>query len=278
MTAGRAIPLAAAVVALWAARGPREAAAQGVRIPAQPARYLLTTEAADARALWVNPAGLAWRPEASLGADISLDREPGGPHLSQYGATLASRGLAFGWTHERVPGAASSNGYAIALGLGDAAFSAGATRRWVRGATHASFWDFAASAAAADWLRVSVVAKNVDSPTPSDTTSAPSIVPGLGASLLGRRVYAGIEWEVATRRWRSLLGRVGGTVALWKGVGLLVRADLTRDLGLSGLAFAVQLEAPTARATAFTLLPKGGGLDSFGAAGALVAHRQYSPR
>lgn len=272
----RAVPLAASL-AIWAAHDPRPAVAQGAPLPAQPVRYLLSTLAADARALWVNPAGLARQAEASLGADISVDRQPGGTHLSQYGATLASRSFALGWTHGREPGGPSTNSYAIGLGLGDAAFSAGASRRWVRGPTRASFWDLAGSTAGR-WLRVSLVARNLDSPMPGDTAWAPSLVPGLGATLLGRRVDAGLEWEVATRGWRSRTWRIGGTVALWGGVALAVRADLARDLGVSGLAVAVHLEAPTARATAFTLLPKGGGLEGFGMAGALVARGPYPRR
>jgi len=277
MTPRRAVPLAASL-AIWAANGPRPAAAQGVPLPAQPARYLLSTDVADARALWVNPAGLGRRAEASLGADMSVDRQPGGTHLSQYGATLASRGFALGWTHDREPGGASSNLYAIGLGLGDAALSAGATRRWVRGPTRASFWDLAGSAAAADWLRVSLVARNLNSPLPVDTAWAPTLVPGLGASLLGRRLDAGLEWEVAMRGWRSRTWHIGGKVALWGGVALAVRADLAPDLGVVGLAFAVHIEALAARATAFTLLPKGGGLEGFGVAGALVARGPYSQR
>jgi hypothetical protein len=270
VTVRQVIPLAVGL-AIWAAHSTRAAAAQGAPLPAQPVRYLLAAQAADARALWLNPAGLARRSEASIGGDLSLDRAPGGTHLSQYGATLASRGFALGWTHDREPGGASANGYAIGLGLGDAAFSAGVVRRWVRGPVRASVWDVAGGTAARDWLHLSLVARNLNSPLPGDSAWAPSLVPGLDAALLGGRLDAALEWEVATRGWRSRTWRIGGTVALWRGVALAVRADLARDLGLEGLVFAVHLEAPTARATAFALLPKGRDLESVGAAGALVA-------
>jgi hypothetical protein len=270
LTSRRVVALAAGI-ALGAAHSSRTVVAQGVPLPAQPVRYLIGAQVTDARALWVNPAGLARRTEASLGVDISVDRVPGGTHVSQYGATLASRGIALGWTHAREPGGPSANGYAVGLGLGDAAFSAGVTRRWVRGPARASFWDFAGSSAVSDWLHLSLVARNLDSPLPGDSAWAPSLVPGLDAGLLGHRVDAGLEWEVATRGWRSRTWRIGGTVALWSGVALAVRADLARDLRVAGLVVAVHLEAPTARATAFTLLPKGSSLESVGVAGALVA-------
>jgi hypothetical protein len=96
--------------------------------------------------------------------------------------------------------------------------------------------------------------------------------------MLGGRLDAGLEWEVATRGWRSRAWRVGGTVALWRGVALALRADLAHDLGVAGLAVAVHLEAPTARATIFGLLPRSGGVEGFGMAGALVARRPYPQR
>jgi hypothetical protein len=269
VTLRRAIPLAAGF-ALLAVHGPPPALAQGAPLPAQPVRYLLGAQASDARALWVNPSGLVRRTEASLGADFSVDRVPGGTHLSQYGASLASRGIALGWTHDRVPGGASSNSYAVGLGLGDAAFSGGVARRWVRGPTRASLWDIGGGTAVRDWLHVSLVARNLDSPLPDDSAWAPRLVPGLDAILLGR-FEAALEWEVATPGWRSRAWRMAGTLALWRGVALTIRADLARDLGVTGLVLALHVETPTARVAAFTRAPKGGGLETFGAAGALVA-------
>jgi len=166
----------------------------------------------------------------------------------------------------------------VGAGLGDATLSAGATRRWIRGSTRASFWDLGASAAAADWLRVSVVGRNLDSPVPHDSGWEPSLVPGISATVLGRRVDTGLEWEVATHGWQSRSWRAGATIAVWRGVAMAVRADLARDLSLVQLALAVHLEAPTARATASTLLPRSGGLESFGLAGALVARGLYPQR
>jgi hypothetical protein len=266
---GRALALAATVGA-WAAAGAAPAAAQV--IPAQPARYLLTAAVADARAVWVNPAALARRLEATLGIDVTADRLAGGAQLSQYGATISSRSVAFSWAHDRFADRSSTDAFAIGVGLGDEALSVGGSRRWLRGTVRASFWDLAARAAANPWLQVSVVGRNFGSPTPRDSGSVPSLVPGVSTLLFGGAARAAAEWEVATRGWRSREWRVGGAIALTRSWSLLVRADLSPGLGRRRFAVALHLEAPTSRATVFSGLPAGvDGIDAVGLSGSLVA-------
>ena len=169
MTRGRALALAAWTT-LAAAALPGAAAAQF--FPAQPAGYLLTTDAADARALWVNPAGLARRLEASIGADAAVERSALETRVSQLGATLSSRFLALGWSQNRVPAGSfgtgnaakpprTTNVFALGFGLGDPAFSAGAAKRWYRADARASAWDVAARFALGARFEVSVVWRDI---------------------------------------------------------------------------------------------------------------------
>src|SRR6185295_8357115 len=81
-----------------AASLPGDAAAQSF-VP-QPQLYLLTTDAADARALWVQPAGMGKSREASVSALLTGNRYAAGYGVGQYGVTLASGVLAFGWQHD----------------------------------------------------------------------------------------------------------------------------------------------------------------------------------
>ncbi len=259
--------LAAAALAMSAAA----AAAQAVA--PQPTRYLLTTSAADARALWVNPAGLIRRFEASLGADVTVDRFASGTEVSQYGASLASRGIALGWSHDRYPGG-SANWYAIGLGAGSEPFSAGVARRWFRGPTAAAYWDIAMRATSGGWLQLSAVARNVGSPAPSDSASAPIVVPGASASLFGGLLDAAAECDLVTRGWRTRSWRLGATLALTRTVALSLRADLTGDMAASGLAIAIQFEGPAARVSGFAVSDPGfNRAEAGGIAGALVARR-----
>lgn len=268
MTRRSAIALAAGLAAATASAGRLTAQV----LPAKPARYLLTTEVDDARALWVNPAGLARRLEASIGADVGADRfASGAVQLSQYGATIASRGLALSWVHDRYPGDTTVNAYAIGFGLGDEQFSGGVTRRWYRGLVDFAAWDVGLRAATANGLQLSVVGRGFGSPLP-DSTYRPTVVPGASVTLLDGAVQLGAEWEVATHRWQSQEIRAGGTVSLGRAFALALRADLAPDLKRRRIVFAVTWSPPQARVSGFTGVS--GGLDEvgeFGASGALVA-------
>jgi hypothetical protein len=71
----------------------------------------------DARAAWVNPAGLAWTPEASVMAEMVLDRSGGPLRLGQYTVGLNSRGLALSYERDRSTPDSSIGVARIALGV-----------------------------------------------------------------------------------------------------------------------------------------------------------------
>jgi len=271
----RALALA---VALAAAASTSRLTAQVV-LPAPPARYLLTTEVDDARALWVNPAGLARHLEASIGADVGVDRfATGSMALSQFGATVASRGLAVSWIHDRYPGGGAVNAYAVGAGLGDERFSAGVTRRWYRGLVSYSAWDLALRAAAANGVQLSLVGRGLGSPLP-DTTYRPTVVPGASVSLLDGALQVGAEWEVAAHRWRSQEIRAGGTASLGGSLALTLRADLAPDFKRRKIVLALTWNPSRARVSGFTGFSGGlGEVDQIGASGALVALRPPARR
>jgi hypothetical protein len=281
--ARRALALAFHLAA-WGWVGPRVVAAQTDLVPvepAQPARYLFTTNADDARALWVNPAGLVRQVEASLGADLTADRfVPGGStQLSQYGITIANRGIAAGWVHDRFPNGPSLNTYAVGIGLGDERLSAGVMRRWLAGALKGSSWDVALRAGSSDGTQLSLVGRNIGSPRLNDSTFlGATVVPGALVSLLSGRLQAAGEWEVATRGWRSQEIRLGGGVTLSDRVAVSLRADLSPSFQRRGFTLAVTLQGPKGRAGAFALLPGGANeVDALGLSGAFVS-RSAPPR
>ncbi len=281
MSGSAAIALAVALALGATAQGARAQAVAVPILPAQPARYLLTTEVLDARGLWVNPAGMARTPEASIGIDATLDRFPlGGSRLSQYSATIASHGLAVGWVRNRYPSGPALDVYAIGMGLGDEVFSAGVTRKYLRGVLQGSVWDLATRISTATGAQLSLVARNVGSPRLNDSTFlGASFVPGASMSLLDSRLVVGGEWEMATRHWRSLEIRVGGGVQLVPGLSLLVRGDLAPDFKRRGFTVALSWTGTEARAGGFALLPGGASeVDAVGVSGALVGHPATSRR
>ncbi len=266
----------AAALATAALLGAGLARAQGVPVPvspAEPARYLLTTEAADTRALWVDPAGLARQPEASLGGELTADRLGSGSlELRQWGGTVASRGFAAGWLHHRYSDSTALDVYAIGFGLGDEQFSAGAVHHWYRGAIRGSGWDAGIRTHAGAVADVSLLVRNLGSPRLSDSTYWATLVPGALVRFLGGRAQLAGEWEIAPHGWRSAEVRFGGGIVLVRGLALLVRADLAPDLTRRAFAIALDFEGPRSRVTAFGSLPGGASeVDAFGGSAAFVA-------
>jgi hypothetical protein len=78
--------------------------------------YLFAATANDARAIWVNPAGLAAVPEASLMAEFVLQHPANADlRLSQIAVGFNSQGLSFGYNRERLVTDSSNNTYRLAL-------------------------------------------------------------------------------------------------------------------------------------------------------------------
>ena len=90
------------VVAVALASWPNSSLAQN--LPARAADYLFLTNASDARALWVNPAGLAVVAEAALLAEFSIERNGSDLRVEQYTLGLSSRGIAISYLRNRPAG------------------------------------------------------------------------------------------------------------------------------------------------------------------------------
>ena len=82
------------------------------------ADYLFAASATDARALWVNPAGLAASLEASVMAEIAVERPvDGGLRWAQWAAALNSRGFSLGYQRDRFEDGPSTGTLRFGLAL-----------------------------------------------------------------------------------------------------------------------------------------------------------------
>ena len=95
-------------------------------LPARSTDYLFVTNVFDVRALWVNPAGLAILPEASIMGELSLARSSGDVRLAQYTVGLNSRGISLGYQRNRPLGVSAVRILRAGLGLPLARGSVGA--------------------------------------------------------------------------------------------------------------------------------------------------------
>ncbi len=103
--------------------------AEGQAIPARSADYLFTATSEDVRETWLNPAGLAVAPTASIMAELVLDRVmTDGTRLGQWTVGFASRGISFAYQRDRIPDQDANQAFRIAGAL-----------PFVRGAVGAAF-------------------------------------------------------------------------------------------------------------------------------------------
>ena len=81
--------------------------------------YLFAASVSDARALWVNPGGLGVQREASVMGELVTDRSrTGSLAFNQYTAGFNSRGIAFGFRHDRYGDSVSDNTWRVGAGRG----------------------------------------------------------------------------------------------------------------------------------------------------------------
>ena len=248
----------------------RVAAAQSF-VP-QPQVYMLTTDAADARALWVQPAGLARKREASVAGMFTANRYPGGMKVGQYGATLASGVLAFGWQHDRFSDTVKMNTFVVGLAGGTPLVSVGLDRRFYSGTnTKDGSWDLGGRYQASPNIEMSVVWRDIGSPVVVGDTVFATLVPGAAFTFLRGRVRAGVDWELVTHGWSSSALRVGAGAMLPGNLQLNVRAEFNNNLKNRGVSLALAWNGPNARVAAFSSSVRSPDVDRVGAWGAAVS-------
>ncbi len=208
--------------------------------PNRAAAYVFGTAVADARALWINPAGIAATRAASVFADLVI-RDPGtrGARLGQMSVGFGSRGLAFGYQYDDFGGV---RGHSYRLGLSGSTdrIALGFAAAWYRGGTSAWGYDLGATLRAAPRLVLGVTAANIAEPVVRGVQQDRVVVPGATLTLLGSR----LELSALARLGGSAEGYAAGLrwhVPLAVGAAVSARIDTDRDLQQRGLAFGLAI-------------------------------------
>jgi len=265
----RPLLLAAAVIGASAAV-PRAAAAQNY-VP-QPQMYLLTTDVFDGRALWVQPAGMAKRRESSISAMFTGNRDSSGTGLGQYGVTLASGGVGFGWQHDRLPGGAHADAYVVGYAAGNPQISIGGDRRWHRGTnTKDAAWDAGLRYSPSTLLELSLVWRDIGSPVVDSQTIKATVVPAAAVRLLGGRLRVGADWEMVQSGWGTSAIRAGAAVILPGSLVLTFRSEFDAGFTTRNIALGLSWTGAKARITGFGQSVHGDAADHAGAWGSVIA-------
>jgi hypothetical protein len=212
--------------------------------PNRTTAYLSPTDVRDARALWVNPAGLAVLREASVYAEL-LVGEPGSRgRLRQVSAGFNARGLSLGYQRDVFDGGLRGHTYRIGIAGAAGGLAAGFAIAHYRGdGAKSTGWDICATY---EWLRsltVGTVITNVGQPDVRGLRQRLTFVPGatwrpLAGGALGLSVHGRVTLDSVAAYAFGISWRGGGGASRWP-VEVIARLDT--DGGLRRGAFALGL-------------------------------------
>lgn len=210
--------------------------------PNRATRYLFPTDVTDARALWVNPAGLGAFPEASINLDVTVGDPGSNGKLRQLTFGFNSRGLSFGYQRDMYSDGQQGHTYKLGIASGQAGLAAGLTGALYRGAGSGTGWDVGLRYDVTEGLIVGAAIQNIGGPHVHDSTLRVTYVPSatlllghqVGLSALSRLTSDGAEGYA--------FGARGTLGAGWKlPIGLLARLDTDHSLRRTGFVFGVSL-------------------------------------
>jgi hypothetical protein len=210
--------------------------------PNRSTAYLHPTDVRDARAIWVNPAGLAVLREASVYAELAVAEPGGNGRLRQVDAGFNARGLSLAYQRDILDDGQRGHTYRIGLAGSASGLAAGFAVAHYRGSgASATGWDVGATYAWLPGLTVGAVIANIGQPVvrglqqrltyvPAFTWN-PAPLPQLALSVHARITSDSVAAYAFGLNWQPGQGR-----SRWP-VGVLVRLDT--DGGLRRGAFAV---------------------------------------
>jgi len=240
--------------------------------------YLHPTDVTDARALWVNPAGLGRFEEASLHLDVTVGDPGSAGRLRQLTAGFHSRGLSFGYQRDVFDGGARGHTYRLGFAGGHQRLAAGVAAALYRGDASSTGWDVGLLYAAAPAVTVGGVIENVGRPRVRGSMLEITYVPGATWSPFGGRAALSAHGRLTSD------GVAGYALGIRAGVRegtsvplrLLARLDADRSLRRTGLAFGLSLGGQDLAGVVATTLGDVSRLDALSLYG--VSTRQLVPK
>jgi hypothetical protein len=215
-----------------------------VRLTAQVApnratAYLHPTDVRDARALWVNPAGLALVREASVYAELAV-ADPGAQgRLRQLNAGFNSSGLSFGYQRDIFDGGRRGHTYRLGIAGASEGLAGGFAVSRYSGDTKGTSWDLGLAYVWTPALTVGGVIAHIGQPVVRGVEQRLTFIPGATWRPLGPAAAFSAHAQI-TRD--SVVAYAFGVA--WQSVGGAARlpvsvfARLDTDGGLRRGAFA----------------------------------------
>lgn len=233
---GVAGPLAAA---LWAATAARAQVA-----PNRTTAYFHPTDVRDARALWVNPAGLGVVYEASVHLEVTVgDPGPDG-RLRQVTAGFNSRGLSAGYQRDVFDAGLRGHTYRVGFGSAAGTIAAGLAATIYRGGASATGYDLGVVWTPGPALALGAVVANLGEPVVRGLRQDAAFIPGLTVRPLGPGGALSAHARVTRDSVRSYSFGIRWRGRLGHPVSLLARLDTDNRLRRGALAFGLTVGSP----------------------------------
>jgi hypothetical protein len=203
--------------------------------------YLFLTNVADVRALWVNPAGLALVPEASILGEFTFERLGGDLRVEQYALGFSSRGVSVGYQRNRLVGEKALSTLSTGFGFPFRGGSIGvAFSRHSQDSLKSHGADFGLIYVPSITVQLGLAVRHVGRPT---VRGADLPVTTVGAAQITLSVVQ-LTWETAAAERLEpddsgfdFTHRAGARVALWKQLPVMVigAADIGSNLRIDRL-------------------------------------------
>lgn len=203
--------------------------------------YLHPTDVRDARALWVNPAGLGVLRDASVYAELAVANPGARGRLQQLNTGFNARGLAFAYQRDVLSAGARGHTYRLGLAGASEGLAAGFAVALYRGDTRATGWDLGVVYNRIPALTVGGVIANLGQPIVRGFEQRVTFVPGATWRPPLRTLGLALSAHARITSDSVLAYAVG---LGWQGTGRLpigIFARLDTDGGLRRGAFAVGL-------------------------------------
>jgi hypothetical protein len=206
------------------------------------ADYLLRTAAWGPRALWVDPGGLGTVHEASLMAELMVERSASGDYpIAQYTLGLSSRGFGFGFRRDRFPDdSAAGNTWRFGFGRAAGPLGFGAAVSLYSGASRKEDVDLGVRFRLAPALELAGGVEHIGQPVVRDSSLRFGGWLGLGLTTFGGALQMGADVHASDRGDAAgvLMAYRAGLRVQLRGklpIGALAVLDLDNDFKIARL-------------------------------------------
>ncbi|MGH7645904.1 MAG: hypothetical protein ACREMR_10000 [Gemmatimonadales bacterium] len=206
-------------------------------VPNRATEYLHPSDVSDARAVWLNPAGLAVRREASVHADLTAGDPGSHGRLNQVTAGFSSRGIAVAYQWDRLAGASNGHTYRIGWATSTEKVGFGFAGTVYRGDTKASGFDLGVLYTPRSDVTLSAAVASIGQPRVRGVQQPVTLTPSITLRAFGGGAAVSAQARLLQGEEMGLAFglRAGATRRL--PVGILVRLDSDGSLRRAGFAF-----------------------------------------